>query len=46
MQEQLRGMDGAQWKALVASPDTEELRARIRALEQRLADLEKKIQQK
>jgi C-terminal processing protease CtpA/Prc len=46
MQEQLRGMDGPEWKALVATPDNEELRARIKALEQRLAELEKKLQQK
>jgi polyhydroxyalkanoate synthesis regulator phasin len=30
----------------VATPDNEELRARIKALEQRLAELEKKLQQK
>jgi len=42
-----RGMDGPEWKALTfPSPDDDELRARIKALEQRLADLEKKLQQK
>jgi polyhydroxyalkanoate synthesis regulator phasin len=33
-------------RALVAAPDTEELRSRIRDLENRLQELEKKLQQK
>src|SRR5579884_3952403 len=37
MQHQLGALDGAEWKALVATPDTEDLRAKIRDLEQRLA---------
>jgi len=46
MQHQLGALDGAEWKALVATPDTEDLRAKIRDLEQRLAELEKKLNQK
>jgi membrane-associated protease RseP (regulator of RpoE activity) len=46
MSHQLGQLDGSEWRALVASPDTEELRARIRDLEQRLQELEKKLQQK
>ena len=46
MQHQLGALDGAEWKALVATPDTEDLRAKIRELEQRLAELEKKLNQK
>jgi len=37
---------GPEWRARVATPDTEELRARIRDLETRLQELEKKLQQK
>jgi membrane-associated protease RseP (regulator of RpoE activity) len=33
-----------EWKAFVNSPDTDDLRARIRELENRLQDLEKKLQ--
>jgi len=46
MQNRLGALDGAEWKALVATPDNDDLRARIRDLEKRLADLEKKMQQK
>jgi len=46
MSHQLGQLDGSEWRALVASPDTEDLRARIRDLEQRLQELEKKLQQK
>jgi len=46
MEHQLGQLDGSEWRALVASPDTEDLRARIRDLEQRLQELEKKLQQK
>jgi C-terminal processing protease CtpA/Prc len=46
MQHQLGQLDGSEWRALVASPDTEDLRARIHDLEQRLQELEKKLQQK
>lgn len=44
MEHQIGRLDGGEWRALVASPDTEELRARIRDLEQRLQELEKKLQ--
>jgi len=46
MERALGQVDGAEWRALVATPDTEDLRARIRDLEQRLQELEKKMQQK
>jgi membrane-associated protease RseP (regulator of RpoE activity) len=46
MEHQLGRLDGGEWRALIASPDTEDLRARIRDLEQRLQELEKKLQQK
>lgn len=46
MERQLGQLDGAEWRALVATPDTDDLRARIRDLEQRLQELEKKLQQK
>ena len=46
MEHQLGQLDGSEWRALVASPETEDLRVRIRDLEQRLQDLEKKLQQK
>jgi membrane-associated protease RseP (regulator of RpoE activity) len=44
MEQQLGRLDGGEWRALIASPDTEELRARIRDLEMRLQELEKKLQ--
>lgn len=46
MQSKLGQLDKGEWRALVATPDTEELRARIRDLETRLQKLEKKLQQK
>lgn len=46
MERELGSLDGAEWRALVATPDSEDLRARIRDLEQRLQQLEKKLQQK
>ena len=45
MQDKLRALDGAEWRALAVTPDNDELRARIKVLEQRLAELEKKLQQ-
>jgi membrane-associated protease RseP (regulator of RpoE activity) len=46
MEHALGQVDGAEWRALLATPDTEDLRARIRDLELRLQELEKKLQQK
>ena len=43
---ELTQLDGPEWRALLATPDSEDLRAQIRALEKRLQDLEKKLQQK
>jgi membrane-associated protease RseP (regulator of RpoE activity) len=46
MLENMKGtvLPRGEWKAFVNSPDTDELRARIRELENRLQDLEKKLQ--
>jgi membrane-associated protease RseP (regulator of RpoE activity) len=46
MEHELGRLDGKEWKALIATPDSEDLRARIRDLENRLQALEKKLQQK
>lgn len=46
MENHLKEMDSAEWRALVATPQTDDLRARIRELEIRLQELEKKLQQK
>ena len=46
MGRELERIDGPEWRALMATPDNEDLRAQIRALEKRLQDLEKKLQQK
>lgn len=46
MEHELGAMDGGEWRALLATPDTEDLRARIRDLENRLQELERKLQQK
>ena len=43
---ELGAVEGPEWRALMATPDTEDLRAQIRDLEKRLQDLEKKLQQK
>jgi predicted metalloprotease with PDZ domain len=37
---------GREWRARLATPETEELRARLRDLEKRLQELEKRLQQK
>lgn len=46
MGHELERIDGHEWRALMATPDNEDLRAQIRDLEKRLQDLEKKLQQK
>jgi len=46
MSRELGRLDAPEWHALMATPDTEDLRAQIRDLEKRLQDLEKKLQQK
>jgi len=43
---ELTQLDGPEWRALIATPDSEDLRAQIRDLEKRLQELEKKLQQK
>jgi len=46
MGRELGRLDGPEWHALMATPDTDDLRAQIKDLEKRLQDLEKKLQQK
>ena len=46
MGKELGRLDAPEWHALMATPDTEDLRAQIKDLEKRLQDLEKKLQQK
>jgi C-terminal processing protease CtpA/Prc len=43
---ELAMVDGPEWRALLATPDNEDLRAQIRDLEKRLQDLEKKLKEK